>query len=123
MDIPRSDENLVGFFKSIIPDDPSVTMRPMFGNLSAFVNGNMFIGVYGEDLFVRLSDDDQKELLKNKGASNFAPMAGRPMKEYVTLPQEWTKESEKAKHWVDRSLEWTAKMPPKKKDTKMTKKG
>jgi len=49
----------------------------MFGNLSAFVNGNMFLGLFGNDLFVRLSSEDQKELLKKKGASVLEPMKGK----------------------------------------------
>jgi TfoX/Sxy family transcriptional regulator of competence genes len=90
----------------------------MFGNLSAFVNGNLFSGVFGEDIFVRLFEDQQKELYKNKDATAFAPMAGRPMKEYVVLPREWTKHPDKAKLWVNRSMEWTGKMPEKKKNGK-----
>jgi TfoX/Sxy family transcriptional regulator of competence genes len=87
MKIPRSDKKLEVFFKSVIPEDSSINIRPMFGNLSAFVNGNMFAGVYGDSLFVRLSDDDRADLLGKKGAKLFEPMKGRPMKDYVCLPQ------------------------------------
>jgi len=53
--IPHPDKKSIDFFKSLVPDDPGVTVRPMFGNLSALVNGNMFFGLYGNDLFLRLS--------------------------------------------------------------------
>jgi len=53
----------------------------MFGNISAFVNGNMFAGLFGNDLFVRLSKESRKELLEKQGASLLEPMKGRPMKE------------------------------------------
>jgi hypothetical protein len=59
----------------------------MFDNLSAFVNGNMFFGIFGTDLFLRLSIEEQKELLKNKGASMLEPMKGKPMKDYIVLPR------------------------------------
>jgi len=31
----------------------------MFGNQAAFVNGDMFAGLFGDRLFVRLSDEDR----------------------------------------------------------------
>jgi TfoX/Sxy family transcriptional regulator of competence genes len=118
MKIPKPDESTTELFNSIVPEDPHVTIRPMFGNLSGFVNGNMFMGVYGNDLFVRLSEADQKELLKNSGASMFSPMKGRPMKEYVILPRAWADQPEKLRLWVTRSLEWAGKMPKKQKKPK-----
>jgi TfoX/Sxy family transcriptional regulator of competence genes len=45
MKIPRPNEESVKLFRSLVPKDTRVTVRPMFGNLSAFVNGNMFFGV------------------------------------------------------------------------------
>jgi len=118
MKIPKADNKLEELFKSILPDDPSITVRPMFGNLSAFVNGNMFSGIYGEDLFVRLSDGDRADLLKVKGASLFEPMKGRPMKEYVCVPKAWLETPAMLKPWIIRSLEWSSALPPKKKTNK-----
>ncbi len=114
MKIPRPDEDFKEFFKSILPEDPRVTVRPMFGNVSAFVNGNMFLGLYGNDLFLRLSDEDRRELLKKKGASLFEPMKGKPMKEYILIPRAWTNQQETVRSWVSRSLDWTSKLPLKK---------
>src|SRR5713226_3551604 len=64
MNITRPDEDPKEFFRSILPDNPRITIRPMFGNISAFVNGNMFAGLFGNDLFVRLSEESRKELLE-----------------------------------------------------------
>jgi TfoX/Sxy family transcriptional regulator of competence genes len=113
MKIPRSDENAKEFLKSILPDDPRVTIRPMFGNISAFVNGNMFTGLFGNDLFVRLSEENRKKLLENKGSSLLEPMKGKPMKEYVVIPKTWRNQPETIRMWVNRSLDWTSKLPPK----------
>jgi TfoX/Sxy family transcriptional regulator of competence genes len=86
----------------------------MFGNISAFVNGNMFVGLFGNDLFVRLSDESRKELLEEKGASLLEPMKGKPTKEYVLLPKAWRNQHETVRLWVARSLDWTRRLPPKK---------
>jgi TfoX/Sxy family transcriptional regulator of competence genes len=121
--IPKPDPDLVQYFKSIVPDDSRVSTRPMFGNLSAFANGNMFMGVYGNDLFVRLSESDQQELLKNKGAGPFEPMPGRPMKGYIILPKSWRdRQTETLRKWVSLSLEYAAKLPPRKKKAPAKKK-
>ena len=114
MKIPRPDEDAKEFFKSIMPKDPQVTLRPMFGNLSGFVNGNMFMGLLGNEVFLRLSDKDRAELLKVKGASTFEPMKGRPMKEYVVIPETWQEQPELINDWISRSLAWARTLPKKK---------
>jgi len=114
MKIPRPDEDSKEFFRSVLPDDPRITIRPMFGNVSAFVNGNMFVGLFGNELFVRLSDESRKELLEEKGASLLEPMKGKPMKEYVLIPKAWRNQHETVLLWVARSLDWASKLPPKK---------
>jgi TfoX/Sxy family transcriptional regulator of competence genes len=114
MKIPRPDPASVDLFKSLVPNNPQVTVRPMFGNISAFVNGNMFFGLFGDDLFVRLSDPDKEELLKKKGASNLEPMKDRPMKDYVIMPRAWKDDPDTIRSWVSRSLAWSSKLAPKK---------
>src|SRR5947209_12954539 len=106
MKIPRPDEDSKEFFRSILPDDPRITIRPMFGNESAFVNGNMLSGLFGIDLFVRFSDEGRKELLEKKGTSLLEPMKGKPMKEYILIPKAWRNQHETVRFWITRSLDW-----------------
>ena len=40
----------------------------MFGNLGAFVNGNMFMGLFGADVGLKLPDADREALLREDGA-------------------------------------------------------
>ena len=54
MKMPKPSEQAKAAFTKLVPGDPAITLKPMFGNLAAFVNGNMFAGLFGEDLFVRL---------------------------------------------------------------------
>ena len=114
MKIPRADEDSKKFFRSLLPDHPSVTTRPMFGNISAFVNGNMFVGLFGTDLFVRLPPESRQELLKKKGSSVFEPAKGKPMREYILIPRTWRDQPETIRLWVSRSLEWAGTLPAKK---------
>ncbi len=117
MNIPKASEQSKIFFRSTLPKDPRITVRPMFGNESAFVNGSMFYGLFGDDLFLRLSAEDTKEALK-EGGSALEPMKGRVMKDYVVLPKTWWKNPDKIRTWITKSLDSTAKMPAKKKAKK-----
>ncbi len=114
MKIPRPGVEDRAFFLSVLPKDPHVHVRPMFGNDAAFVNGNLFAGLFGKDLFVRLSEEDQTELLREKGASRFSPMDGRPMSGYIVVPGAWRTDQKKASAWVARSLVWASGLPAKK---------
>jgi len=80
--IPKPTEVDKDYFRSIVPDDPRVEIKPMFGNVAAFVNGNMFLGLFGSDVGVRLPEDDRASLLGVEGAGPFGP-EGRSMGEYV----------------------------------------
>jgi TfoX/Sxy family transcriptional regulator of competence genes len=110
--MPKPSEQAKAAFTRLVPGGPTVTLRPMFGNLAAFVNGNMFAGLFGEDLFVRLPDGDSAKVRK-QGGRDFAPMAGRPMNGYVTVPSTWRTKPEPVKAWIVTALELTAQMPPK----------
>lgn len=112
--MPKPSEEAKTAFRALLPTDAAVSLRPMFGNLAAFVNGNMFAGLFGEALFVRLPDD-QRDLLKKQGGTDFEPMPGRAMKGYTCLPGSWQKKPAEVRGWITRSLAWSRKLPPKKK--------
>ena len=88
MEIPKPSEADKDFFRSLLPDDPSVEVKPMFGNLGAFVHGNMFAGLFGPAVGVRLDDAAREELERVDGSGPFGP-AERPMGGYTTLPGAW----------------------------------
>jgi TfoX/Sxy family transcriptional regulator of competence genes len=115
--LPKPTPETKDFFASIVPEHPAVAIRPMFGQLSAFVNGNMFMGIFGEDVFVRLPDDDRATLL-HAGGRPFEPMPGRPMREYVVLPGAWRDEPDRVRGWAARSLDHAEELPPKQPKAK-----
>lgn len=112
-EFPRPDPESREAFKALVGGDPGVAVRPMFGNVAAFVNGNMFTGLFGQELFVRLPEEDRARAIEEGGAA-FEPMPGRPMKEYVSLPPTWRDDSERARAWIERSREWASTLPPKR---------
>ena len=119
MKIPKPTDEDKERFQSLVPDDPRVEVKPMFGNLGAFVNGNMFMGLFGSDIGVKLADGDRERLLREKGAGPFGPEE-RPMSGYVSLPRAWRSPA-KAGPWVGKALEDVAALPPKKPKAKKAK--
>jgi TfoX/Sxy family transcriptional regulator of competence genes len=121
MEIPKPSEDDRQFFRSLIPEEPAVEVKPMFGNLGAFVNGNMFAGLFGPNIGVRLDGADRAELASTDGSGPFGP-AERPMAGYLTLPPAWRASPEVAAGWVERALAHARSMPAKVKKPKPVKK-
>ncbi len=112
MQIPKPTDGDKEYFRSLVPELPDVELKPMFGNLGAFVHGNMFAGLFGEAVGVRLSDADRGALAAMDGAGPFGP-AERPMGGYVSLPPGFHEQPEIAADWVAKALAHVAEMPPK----------
>jgi TfoX/Sxy family transcriptional regulator of competence genes len=121
MEIPKPSEDDRQFFRSLISDEPDVEVKPMFGSLGAFVNGNMFAGLFGPDVGVRLDDARRAELASMDGSGPFGP-AERPMAGYLALPRAWRASPELAASWVEQALAHARSMPVKVKKPKPVKK-
>jgi len=121
MKMPKPTEEAKAAFTKLVPGDPAITLRPMFGNLAAFVNGNMFAGLFGEDLFVRLPDAEAQPIMKT-GGRPFEPVAGHAMSGYVMVPATWQKKPDAVKAHITRALTLTRAMPAKAKKPAAAKK-
>lgn len=114
----KSSDALVAAFDAALPDDASVERRKMFGFPSAFVNGQMFTGLFQEEMFVRLAEAERDKLVTTARWRVFEPMPGRPMREYVVIPEGVLDDAAATKKWVKRALDFAATLPPKKKPEK-----
>ncbi len=121
MEMPKPTEAEKALFLSLVPDDPSAEVKPMFGNLGAFVNGNMFMGLFGADLGVKLPAADREALLAEDGAGPFGPEE-RPMGGYVRLPAAWHAAPANAEPWIAKALDHGGSLPPKAPKAKKAKK-
>jgi TfoX/Sxy family transcriptional regulator of competence genes len=111
MHMPRPSDDAKAAFARVVPDEPAITIKPMFGQMSAFVNGNMFCGIFGEDFFVRLPEEEIAKV-KKQGGRDFEPVAGHKMGGYVMVAGDWRAKPPTA--LIKRALEETRKMPAKK---------
>ena len=82
---------------------------PKQTDLAAFVNGSMFMGLFGPDIGGKLDDADRESLLSNKGAGPFGPEE-RPTGGHVTLPAAWQPTPAKSGPWITKSLAHVASL-------------
>jgi TfoX/Sxy family transcriptional regulator of competence genes len=123
MKFPKASPWVKTLFASLI-EGLDCKQRQMFGYPCAFVNGQMFAGVFTDSIIVRLSETLRAELLNKSGTQIFDPMGGRPMREYVQLSGELFEDEEMLSDWIRKGYTYARSLPPKapKKSAKPKKK-
>lgn len=110
MQMPKASEASKQAFRDLLEPfvaaSPTVEVKPMFGQLAAFVNGNMFAGLFGDATGVKLDEAGLADLAA-AGGGPFGPEV-RPMGGYLTIPT-----SLAAEPWIDRALAYVSTLPPK----------
>jgi TfoX/Sxy family transcriptional regulator of competence genes len=114
--MPTKDPALVERMEDATASMP-VTKRKMFGTESWFVEANaqMFAGVWGDALMVRLGEEGVGREIGSGSAMVFDPMGGRPMREYALIPSDRLADDSDLESWLHRGLEFASGLPPKKK--------
>ncbi|MET4145494.1 TfoX/Sxy family protein [Arthrobacter sp. UYCo732] len=121
MEMPKASDADKEHFRSVLPDLHEVVIKPMFGNLGAFVNGNMFAGLFGPTIGVKLAGADKVLLESTERTVPFGP-AERPMGGYTGLPEAWNADDgdangaepdARARVWVEKAFEHVAGLAPK----------
>ena len=119
----KSPPELIEFFDKVTAGLPG-QRKSMFGYPVYFAdNSQMFVGLFEDSLWVRVSEADRAELLATvPGAALFEPMAGRPMREYVVLPPAVLRDEAVFERWLQRALEYTRSLPVKEAKPRKPKK-
>ena len=110
MKLPQSPQWLKDLFDAIQPEVGG-SRRLMFGFPAAFENGQLFSGLFGDGLFVRLNEKDSAELSKMGGK----PMVvmGRTSKAALLLPPAMLEDEEAIQSWMRKALAHARSLPPK----------
>ena len=120
MAFPKADPKLAALMEKALAKH-QITYRPMFGCPAWFAGGNMFAGVFGKAINLRLPPGPEQEALIQAyaGAKIFEPWPGRRMREYVSLPGGKVKAGDKLDGWIKKSFDYAAGLPPKKKKERL----
>jgi len=93
-----------------------VKKKKMFGCPVYFANDNMISGLFENDIFIRLSEQDRKKIISESDeVMPFEPVNGRIMKEYVVLPDSLYNDPRKFQELLRSSYEYVSSLPAKKK--------
>jgi len=105
-------EQLADRVRELMSAHADVSERKMFGGIAFMVAGNMACGILGDELIVRLGDEDGEKALAEDGVRPF-DFTRRPMKSIVYVSSERTSEDKDLAGWVEAGANHAESLPPK----------
>jgi TfoX/Sxy family transcriptional regulator of competence genes len=111
------DERLAIRIQECLGQTDALAELKMFGGWCATVDGNMAVGVLGNDVIVRVGPDAYAEALSEPGVREF-DFAGRPMAGWVFVNGRSVDTAEALEAWVERGIAFARSLPPKTQATR-----
>jgi TfoX/Sxy family transcriptional regulator of competence genes len=105
------DEGLAERVRDRLAELPGVTDKRMFGGIAFLTDGNMTVGVTGDDLLVRVGPEATDAALARPGARLF-DMTGRPMRGWVVVDGAEL-DDDVLVEWIELARSFVATLPPK----------
>lgn len=106
------DNALADRIRTAVGDRAGLTEREMFGGIGFMLQGNMAVGVLGDELMVRIDKQETEQALAEPGARTF-DFTGRPMKGWVMVSAEGFSNDQAFERWVLRGVEYASSLPAK----------
>lgn len=96
-----------------ITNQRGLSEKEMFGGVAFTVNGNMAVGVSGDELMVGVGKDAHDEAVARPGARIF-DLSARPMRGWIVVsPAGFTTDPE-MNAWIDQGVAFAGSLAPKK---------
>jgi|GEM_PF-255236 hypothetical protein len=96
--------------ESFLLEDVEVEPGKAFGMPAYYINGKMFAGVWGDGATLKVPADQAAELLARDGISEFEPMAGRVMRNWVLITRGDPADLRKDKDLFDTAIEYVREL-------------
>jgi hypothetical protein len=106
------DEALAERVREQLAPEQAIGEKAMFGGLAFLVEGNMAVGLSGDELMVRVGPDASDDALARPHTRLF-DMTGRPMKGWILVAPEGVAEDDDLAAWVARGVDFARSLPPK----------
>jgi TfoX/Sxy family transcriptional regulator of competence genes len=106
------DETLASRLRTILQTQQGVSERQAFGGISFLINGNMSVGVIGDELVVRVGPEGFETALADEHIRPF-DFSGRPMKGWVYVAPEALASDESLAAWAQRGVMFARSLPSK----------
>jgi TfoX/Sxy family transcriptional regulator of competence genes len=114
------DEAVADRVRKAVAAHADLSERKMFGGLCLMSGGNMFAGIIGDELMLRVGKERFEELLAKPGAR---PMdfTGRPMNGYIYVSPHAFATDKALSTWLEAALAFVETLPPKQPGEKAMK--
>jgi TfoX/Sxy family transcriptional regulator of competence genes len=89
-----------------------VAEKRMFGGLAFLLNGNMSVGIHGEELIVRVHPAETDAALAEPHTRVF-DLTGRPMKGWILVATPGLSDEKTLGKWIRRGTDYAASLPAK----------
>ena len=104
------DEGLAQRILDVVGDE--VDTKKMFGGLAVLLDGNMAVGVSGDEVMVRVGADGFAEALTHDDVRPFE-MSGKRMNGWVLVGGDAISEDDGLTYWVDVGMAYAGSLPAK----------
>ena len=106
------DEDVANRVRQAVAAHTGLSERKMFGGLCLMVNGNMFAGIRGDELMLRVGQERFEQLLAKPGAR---PMdfTGRPMNGFLYVAPQGFATDKALAAWLEAALAFVETLPAK----------
>ena len=111
----QSSKSMIERFDRLLPVDPRVERRTMFGCPMAVANGNLFLGLHEDRFLIRLGEEDREVLIKEFKATAFEPMPGRKSSATLVVPERIAAQPAALRSWCEKAFAHALSLPPKVK--------
>jgi TfoX/Sxy family transcriptional regulator of competence genes len=109
-------EKLAERVRELIADQKKVEEKKMMGGLTFMVNKKMCVGVFKDDLMIRIDPDIRVQVLEKPGCREME-FTGRPLKGFVIVDETGTAKKSDLKSWISLAIEYNKKAKASKKRT------
>lgn len=106
------DEGLAQRVREVLSERQDIAEKRMFGGLSFLLNGNMAVGVIGEELIVRVGPQAYEKALDDAYTRTF-DFTGRAMSGWVVVEPDGLENDDELTDWVMRGVGFAGTLPGK----------
>jgi TfoX/Sxy family transcriptional regulator of competence genes len=106
------DEDLARRVRDRLAGETGVTEKAMFGGLAFLLDGNMAVGLSGDELMVRVGPEASDDALERPHTRPF-DMTGRPMKGWILVAPEGVAGERELAAWVAQGVDFARSLPAK----------
>ena len=107
------DQNLTERIRFALQVHPGFVEKKMFGGVGFMLRGNMVCGVQGDDMIVRVGEENNEAALSQPFVRQFTVMQGKPMAGWIVVAPDGTATDQELREWIEKGYAYTSALPEK----------